>query len=270
MSNYFKAFPLVDYPGVGVAKNIIARPKINQLDVSTISYTITASSRPDQLALTYYDDENLDWCVYLANNVIDPYYDYFMDTPTLNKVITTKYRSLDVAAQTILYWQSNWRDDQTSITPTSYNSLPVDVKSLYNAITNESTTVVNYARKQNNLIKSTNMIVVYQLATPIQAVPGQQIPLGVFQGLATTVSNVGTVLTVKHVIGPYLISSILGVSAAVLFVKKSISDTEAPYYVPINAYDDAVNKNEDKRNIKLVASSQAENLRKQLARSLSQ
>lgn len=269
MSGYFNDFPLINVPGAGLVKNIIARPKINSHEQSLIDYNLTAFMRPDQLAQIYYEDDTLDWSIYVANDIIDPYYDYFMNDDVFNKMIIAKYRSLDIAAQTIVMWMSNWRDDTApALTPSQYASLPTDVISFYDANALGGKTVVNYTRKRKTVYKTTNLIVTYLLATPLVLTPGTVVTLGTFQGIGTVVSTNGNYVTVQHVINTYNVTTLNNIVCTVIQTTQSISNTQAPYFKPVSAYDLAYSLNESRRSIKLIPPGQAETTRQELKRVL--
>ncbi len=268
MSSYFKHFPLVDTPTNGLAKNIVARPIINAKERSTVKYSLTQPLRPDQIAAQYYNDDTLDWAIYLANDVVDPYYDFYMDEATLLKVIVSKYGSIEDASQKILFWESNWREDSDPIETTTFNSLPADVKSFYNASTDGRGRVTSYVRKRKTIYKTTNLIVRYAHSGGLDVGVGTDIVLGSFTGKGNVVSVDDEYVTINHVIGDFNVATILGVPVEVVMVAKSISDTEAPYFKPVSAYEAAFAANDLKRHLKLVPSGQAETLRKELKRAL--
>lgn len=269
MAGYFNDFPLINVPGAGLVKNIIARPKINTRDRSLIDYNLTSYMRPDQLAQTYYEDDTLDWSIYIANEIIDPYYDYFMNNDAFNKMIIAKYRSLDIAAQTIVLWMSNWRDDNSpALTPSQFASLPTDVKSFYDANALGGKSIVNYTRKRKTIYKTTNLIVTYLLAAPLALTPGTVVTLGTFQGIGTVVNTNGNYVTVQHVINVYNVTTLNNISCTVIRTVQSISDTQAPYFKPLSAYDVAYNLNESRRSIKVIPPNQAEATRTELKRVL--
>jgi hypothetical protein len=268
MSSYFKNFPLIDYPNVGLAKNIVARPKIDNRERIQVKYDLTQALRPDQIADRYYKDEDLDWAIYIANDVVDPYYEIYLDDNTLNDIIIKKYGSLEAASQQIVFWETNWRVDDTAITPGAYNSLPADAKPYYNARTDGGRTVTSYVRKRKTIYKATNIIVRYATESPINVEVGENVILGTFQGRGTVVSVDDDYLTVQHILDSHNVTQINGINVTEVFVIKSISDTEAPYYRAVTAYEAAVTANDLRRHLRLIPSTQAENLRKELKRAL--
>ena len=69
---YFADFPVIEYGGK-VARDIMARPKIKDQimnsPASFYDYVIEDGQRPDQIAYLYYDDPQLVWLIFLANNL---------------------------------------------------------------------------------------------------------------------------------------------------------------------------------------------------------
>jgi hypothetical protein len=269
MSSYFKYFPLVNYRNTGIAKNITARAIINMRDKAVIKQSLVKPLRPDQIADRFYNDQNLDWAVYIANDVLDPYYDVYLNDDVLHSIIINNYGSLEEASQKIVFWESNWRGDIEPIAVSVYNSLPADAKGFFNAKTDGRGNVVSYVRKRRSIYKATNIIVRYELASELDVEVGSNVTLGTFEGRGTVVSVDGNYLTVQHILNSYNVATVEDVVVNdITFIEKSISDTEAPYFSPVTAYDAAVTANELRRKINLVPSNQAENLRKELKRAL--
>ena len=82
MAFYFRPFPKIDYDIKKnklplLLTNVTARYKIRDVLKSKVAiyydYLIKDSDRPDLIAYKYYDDETLDWLIYLVNDIIDPY-----------------------------------------------------------------------------------------------------------------------------------------------------------------------------------------------------
>lgn len=269
MSNYFTNFPLIDYPNAGEVINIAARVRFDNLDQATLPYTMNHSLRPDQIADRYYGNEDDDWSIYIANNIIDPYYQWYVDPEVLNQLIVDQYKSLDIAAQTVVFWRTNWRGDGTLISPNVYNSLPAMVKQYYNANTDDQTRVVSYQRKKVTIFRKTNLIVRYALATIPLFKVGDKVILGSSTGTGVVTSIDGLNVLVQDIIGTSAVTLINGIACAVIEQHAPISLIEAPYYEPVSAYDAAVALNDSRRAINVVAPNQISSLNKELARVLS-
>jgi hypothetical protein len=104
---FFKHFPKVDYNG-HMATNLMARTKINKsvlIDASgVIEYTIQDSDRADIVSQLAYQDSQQDWAVYYANDVVDPYHDWYLNTNDFAEYVTAKYGSISQSiANTVEY-----------------------------------------------------------------------------------------------------------------------------------------------------------------------
>lgn len=104
---YFKNFANIDF-NEQTAKNIIARPKIVD-DVLSNSeafydYVIPEGMRAEEVANYYYDDVEYVWLVYLANGIVDPYYDWPLSQQMFNEFIISKYGSIEAAKAKIIHY----------------------------------------------------------------------------------------------------------------------------------------------------------------------
>lgn len=106
----FEEFPKVEYDikkngKLEVVTNLLVRFKISQAiqarRVVYYDYTVQEGERPDMIAFKYYEDATLDWVVLMANNIIDPIYDWPMTVHTFEKYLVSKYGSLATAHSTV-------------------------------------------------------------------------------------------------------------------------------------------------------------------------
>lgn len=91
---YFSNFPKINYFDK-TTRNIILKAAIvkdvfNKVD-AFYPYIIKEGERPDIIAFNEYDDENLDWVVYFSNDIVDPYYDWPLDSDQFNDYLKKKY-----------------------------------------------------------------------------------------------------------------------------------------------------------------------------------
>lgn len=117
MPKYFRYFPEITYKGKQV-KDITRRVRFLE-KVATdprvfLPYTIKDGEKADEIAFHYYGSANFTWLVYLANNVIDPYYDWPMSQSNMDPFIADKYRSLAEAStgttlsdRSVVEWTQN-------------------------------------------------------------------------------------------------------------------------------------------------------------------
>jgi hypothetical protein len=161
MEKYFEKFPTVDYNGY-TAKNIMLRTKILDKVYNNPKnfnfYELQGSSRPDNVAYNVYDDQYFSWLVYLSNNIVDPYYDWFFGEYEFDQYILKKYGSYDNAQGKVAYWSNNWYDDQNTLSVFYYNNTLADYAKKYYEPVFGGNTILEYRRKEDDWIVNTNQI----------------------------------------------------------------------------------------------------------------
>jgi Base plate wedge protein 53. len=94
MAKYFENFPVVEYEGKKVRditrRNNFVR-SITTNPMLFLPYTVKQNERAEDVANFYYGSVDYVWLVYMANQIIDPYYEWPMDEETFNKYLIAKY-----------------------------------------------------------------------------------------------------------------------------------------------------------------------------------
>ena len=122
MAKFFNYFPKTFYTsnnnstGIDTVTNIIARfgfeKKLKENSSAFYKYTIKDSDTPEIIAAKFYDNVERHWIVLLFNDIIDPQYDWPLQSDTLIDYINTKYSTVEYAntANTLvtgLSWAQN-------------------------------------------------------------------------------------------------------------------------------------------------------------------
>ena len=272
MDNFFKHYPLVQYGNTvsnTVAVNILAKiafQKTIQQNFEVFHpYTIQEGDRADTIAYLYYGDSGYDWLVYYSNNVVDPYYDWYMDTNSLNRFIADKYQSLTNARRKIKFFRSNYIADDSMISPAAYNALSANQKRFWTPINGINNNIIRYERKKEEVIFQTNktqqlnVSLVGNTSFTADEYVFQQ-NAGVTVGSATVNFSNSTVCIVSNVIGTLSTSYNLkgGDSAAnatvsaVNTLSTSISSDIQSYFEGVSFFDYENELNEKKKNIRLI------------------
>ena len=272
MDNFFKHYPLVQYGNTvsnTVAVNILAKiafQKTIQQNFEVFHpYTIQEGDRADTIAYLYYGDSGYDWLVYYSNNVVDPYYDWYMDGNSLNRFIADKYQSLTNARRKIKFFRSNYIADDSMISPAAYNALSANQKRFWNPVNGISNNIIRYERKKEEVIFQTNktqqltISLVGNTSFAVDEYVFQQ-NAGVTVGSATVNFSNSTVCIVSNVIGTLSTSYNLkgGDSAAnatvsaVNTLSTSISSDIQSYFESVSFFDYENELNEKKKNIRLI------------------
>lgn len=265
MSRYFSRFPLVDYGGTP-AKNILARVDFTEQtkrDIySKFDYVIQeGSSRPDILSFNYYGSSQYDWMIYLSNNIVDPYYDYYMSTQDFTNYIVGKYGSAEVARSKILYYRNDWSPDESLISESVYENLQSPIKKYWKPRLNSTNQIVGYERVKEDWAVSTNRIV--QLTVDIDITEyavGDIIRQSTAEGTLVSKDVDAGILIVQHVQDQF-IAGATGITA-VNVLKENIPLTEEVFWAPVYAYDYEEEQNELKRYISVIKSSYLQDIEK--------
>lgn len=267
MSRYFNRFPLVDYNGVP-AKNILARVDFTdqtKKDIySNFDYVLQEGmSRPDILSFNYYESSQYDWLIYLSNNIVDPYHDYYLSNDDFKNYIIGKYGSADIARSKILYYRNDWAADESLISEYVYDNLQSSIKKYWKPKLNTTNQIVGYERVKEDWIASTNRIVELTVDIDISSfAAGDIISQNTANGRGTLVSKdeVNNILTVQHVSGEFT-EETTGITK-VSIIKENITALEESFWAPVSAYEDEEEKNELKKYITLIKSSYLQDIEK--------
>lgn len=279
MARYFDRFPVIDYNG-DIAKNILARVDFTEQSkkdlYSTFQFTLQEGfERPDLLSYNYYGSSKFDWMIYLVNNVVDPYYDYYRPTEDFKNFITAKYGSISNARSIIKFYRTNWHADERVITPTQYEALPATETSNHRKYWKpklaNTGAILGYERIKEDWTVSTNKIVSLTLTlTPENFEVGDRISQ-TSTGASATVDFIdldNKTLTVKHVVGAFAVNEEEGI-AGVQLIKENIPESEVEYWYVVNAYEEEQEINELKRNVTVLKSSYLAEVEKQFIQQLS-
>lgn len=117
---YFKYFKNIVYKNYTV-KHILESVKIRDLieDDTTayLPYTINEGDTIESIAYHYYGSVEYFWLVALSNDIVDPYFEWPMNSIQLENHIVNKYGSAIAAKSTIQYYKDS---DGMLYTPDSY------------------------------------------------------------------------------------------------------------------------------------------------------
>jgi hypothetical protein len=279
MARYFDRFPVVDYDG-NVAKNILARvdftEKTKRDIYSTFQFTLEEGfERPDLLSYNYYGSSKFDWMIYLTNNIVDPYYDYYKSAEDFKSYVETKYGSNTNARSITLFYRLNWHEDERTITVQQYNSLvaneTINTQKYWKPKLTNTGAVIGYERLKEEWMVSTNKVLSLSLtAAPAGFEVGDRVSQTSTGAFATIdyIDLENNRLTVKHVSGAFAVNEAEGISE-IKVLSQNIPEAEAEYWYAVNAYDDEKETNELKRNVFVLKSSYLAEVEKQFIQQIS-
>jgi len=145
---YFKNFNEINYSNT-VALDLTERVVVQRNSEFNpyIYYPLDISdgTRADMIAYTSWGDPYASWVLYLTNNIIDPYYDFYLTQEQFLQFIITKYGSITYAQQLILYYQTDWTNS-LPITISAYNALDADQAQYYEPNYNNGSFIQNRSK----------------------------------------------------------------------------------------------------------------------------
>jgi hypothetical protein len=158
---YFQNFNSIPYGNNQVVDITERAVVLNNLQTNPFVYypqDITNGFRADQLANLYYEDPYTSWIIYLSNNILDPYYEWYLNDYQFNNYIAGKYGSVQKASEKIAYYINNWID-QNETTVAAFEAMTPGQQKYWEPIYNNFGKITSYSRKKQDWKVQTNFIV---------------------------------------------------------------------------------------------------------------
>lgn len=283
MYNLFSRFPVISYNGT-VSNNILTRVQFRTEALLKgalfYPYTIKDGERADHIAANYYDDPRYAWVIWLANRIVDPYYDWPLDQDTFRRYIISKYGSIEKASNKIAYWQNNWPSDETILSPTQYGGLNATLKQYWDPIVGYNDRITGYQRKRSSDAIETNKTVELTVDSAIGFYLGERITQSTSNQLNAAaeikmITN-DTTIMVQHVVGTFAntggsVGKIVGDDSLTetdltdqTLIVQTVSDAQTQYISPVSFFDYEEMLNEKKRHIRVLDRAYLDQLEKEL------
>jgi len=268
--NFFTNYPTITYSNTLVT-NIMAKVVFqnnNQDNYFTYHpYTIVEGDRADTLAYLYYGDPGYDWVIYYSNILVDPYFDWPLDTKSFKRFVESKYGSLTNARSKVKFYRSNYLEDDNIISTAAYNALAEQQKRFWSPVVGSSNAILNYQRKREDVVYNTNKTL--SLSISLVGNTSYSVEEQVKQSNGNVVVALGnlkfsnsSVAIIDSIQGAFstsynLIGTTSGANSTVSAVNTlstSIDPTIQTYFVPVSVYDYEEEINEQRKNIRLLDS----------------
>lgn len=258
MGKYFDRFPSINYDG-NIAKNLLSKVDFTETSKKNINssfdFTVTeAAARPDLLAEAAYKNPHYDWLIYLANGMLDPYYDYCLSNSNLDLFIESKYGSTVDAMKKILYYRNNWAPDTSTISEDIYNGLSNNIQKYYKPVINNFNQVIGYERRTDDWVVSTNKIIDLTVTDASIFEIDERITQSNTNAKGTVIGidTENNIIRLQHIEGAFEIDDdVLSID----LIQQVIPDEESAFWAPVNAYDMELEKNEYNKHISLIKAS---------------
>jgi hypothetical protein len=269
---YFDKFPLITYSNntiVDLTKRVALLDRVSKNPYAFYNYDIEDNERPDQLSNRYYEDSYLSWLVYLTNQIVDPYYEWYMTNDELEEFIEKKYGSIYDAQQKIKFYRNNW-ENQENISVSAYNALSINRQKYWNPEYGAGSTVISYKRKELDWSSSTNKIISYTVSNT-SFIENEICEIKINNtsyGKGQFVNGANNVIYLQHVSGDFADSVTLllnensyvygtesqanTIVTNIFPIANNIPEDELIYWKGITYYEYEVEKNEFNKSIRVV------------------
>ena len=287
MEKYFEKFQTINYANTAV-KNITQRAAflggVYNNPLFYYPYDIAQAERPDMIAERYYSDSFMSWMLYLSNQVVDPYYDWYMDPTTFNEYIVKKYGSLANSMTKVRYYRNNWYSDPTpTISAATYDGLDPALAKFYEPVPINGQ-IVNtprqYTRKKEDWTIKTNGIARYTVANGASFATDEIVDV-VFGSSQTGIGQVSfannTTVILQNLSGVVTTGTITGSSrltgresnanstfTTAVSVANNIPAVETAYWSPVTQIEYENEVNERNKSILVLKSQFAPNAAREL------
>jgi len=167
---YFEKFPLIQYANtiaVDITRSVKILDSVYNNPHLYYLYDIKQGERPDNIADRYYQDQYSDWILHLSNKIIDPYYQWYLQSEDFNAFVAKKYGSVQLSQIKYKFYRNNWYENQDPIAVSTFNALTASAKQYYEPDYGTNTlsiTPLQYKRRKVDWIVDTNYLVKYTVA----------------------------------------------------------------------------------------------------------
>ena len=271
---YFSKFPAVAYGNtyaIDLTERAVIVSSVPSSPFAYYSYDISNGQRADEIADSYYNDQYMDWLLYLSNQIIDPYYQWYLPNDKFNTFLNAKYKTTLADLQNkISFYRNNWyNSDEISVS--EYDALPSNQHRYYQPSRNIDTGVIlKYVRTRADWTINTNALIGVTCAAN-SFVKNEVVYInfdGTHIGRGQVSFSNNTNLVLQHVSGTlyanaevlitgnsyvYGTESTANVAfTATTSISNNIVTGEEIYWDPVSIYDYENEKNEQRRTIKVL------------------
>lgn len=264
---YFSPMPTIFYNNRFV-KNILVhvKPTSKFLQQSEIFYPFSineaeiGSTRLEDISYEYYGNSDDVWMLYHLNDIVDPYYDVYLDNRKFESYLKKKYETIEASLQKYIFWRNNYSTDDTIKSQSQYDVLPATQKKFWTPTLGFNGDITGYIRHEDNFTYNTNKIVSLTGSTTNTFTKDEKVTQSTTGATGYVVFSNATTLKLQHIQnGTFDDSNIItGSESSVVFTPTTVSLTqiipadEEVYFSPVTLYDNEVEQNQFKKDIKIM------------------
>ena len=270
--DYFENFPIINYANtiaIDISRRANFLRSVESNPYAFQPYDQKMGERTDTISRLYYGKDEREWIVYLSNQVIDPYLEFYQTDYDFEKFIVAKYGSSDRAKRLTKHYAFAWWVTDVNTSVNTFSTIAENLKKFYEPVfeQGESTRILSYRLRQEDWLSTTNVVLTLNVDTPITNDEYVTFSSGnTVTGHAEVCWSNSTTIMVQHVennanTGPGYgagntvtgyDSKISAKITAQFYTSNTLPIDIRPYYLPVSFYDYEKDKNEGKKLVKLV------------------
>lgn len=251
-------------------------------------YDIVEGERPDQFSDRYYNDQFMDWVLYLGNKTVDPYHGWYMNDRDFNNFLIKKYNtSVDVLRYKIAFYRNNWYEQEEKISVSQYSELSNTVHRYWQPFYTSGSSVAGYQRVNQDWVINTNSVRRYTANSSSFSsfIKGEVVDITFdisHKGVGQIISSNSSSMTLQNISGTSLANSTVMISESsclrgresyansafgtAINISDNLSLDEVIYWSPVTIYEAESEKNEAKKSINVLDSKYSMRISSELTR----
>lgn len=273
---YFKNFNIITYANnqaIDLTERIVVLNNLEKNPYLFYPTDITNGIRPDQVASQVYNDPYSSWLLYLSNDIVDPYYEWYLNDHQFNEFVGKKYGTVEKAQQKVAYYCNSWADQRT-IDIATFQALNPNQQKYWTPKYDNLGRISEYSRSKVDWKVSTNYVVSFNISGDNNAFISDELI-----SIKLNVSSVGrgqvaysnsSTVVIQHCSGDFFprqeddliiteTSYVYGTESqsnciitSCTFIANNIPAEEYSYWHSKSYYDVEVEKNEGNKTIRVM------------------
>jgi hypothetical protein len=286
---YFSKFNLITYDNstaVDITERIVIKNASFKNPYNYYPIIISDGTRADTLAYNLYENPYYSWVAYLSNNIIDPYYQWYLTEKEMSELYRKKYGSIVNALEKVKYFINDYTN-KPEISVSRYDTLSVNQRIFWEPNYNQTGKVQSYKRRKEDWTSTTNFVLAIGISGNSNFIKDEIVSIKYdhnYNGKAQVLLSNSTFCLVHHIFddafphdnivinsNSYMYGSESKSNVAILscnFVANNISADTLNYWKPVYYYEFEQEKNEGNKLVNMLKSNFIEDFNRDVGKKL--